>query len=224
MNEDRHYRDPFPPARGDRRPAGIEIREGFIDPDNARELVAWAESRPAERLKVVDPDSTGGDTIEYRFDERRVTERVDLGEREGEIENWIASVWTGTVAAATGRALAWFERPQILKYSAGGFYAAHADADNYDEQAGRWRHDLDRDFSLLLYLNDDFEGGRLAFEYFDYRITPSAGMLVWFPSDARYFHGAETTRSGTRYAIVSWAAARDAERVRSRPPDSAVML
>jgi len=123
-----------------------------------------------------------------------------------------------------GRKFGWFEAPQLLKYNVGGFYAAHSDADSYEPETGRWRQDLDRDISMLLYLNDEFEGGDLSFDYFNYRLRPKPGMLVWFPSDARYFHGANPVTAGTRYAIVSWAAFSDTPKIREVLPRHAVVL
>ena len=49
-------------------------------------------------------------------------------------------------------------------------------------------------------------------------------MLVWFPSDARYFHRANPVESGTRYAVVSWAALSDTDKLHDGLPDQAVLL
>ena len=65
---------------------------------------------------------------------------------------------------------------------------------------------IDRDLSVLIYLNDDFEGGEVNFSNFGFDIKPSSGLLIAFPSDHRYLHAAQLVTSGVRYAIVSWAA------------------
>lgn len=82
-------------------------------------------------------------------------------------------------------------------------------------ERGAWRKAVDRDISLLIYLNDEYEGGELDFKRLAYTLRPRAGMLVWFPSDIRYEHMAKLVTSGRRYAIVSWAAASGVERVQS---------
>jgi len=245
MSPKARYRDPFPPARSERcfcgsgnrfkhccgrgdaerpPPWGVIELDGFLDATTCRELVEFAAERPAERLKVVDWENSDADHVAYMLDERRVTERVDMGPREAEMHALFASIYRDTIAPRVGHAFAWFEAPQVLKYRPGGFYQAHADADSYEVETGRWHHDLDRDISVLLYLNDEFSGGELVFEYFGYRIRPRPGLLVWFPSDARYYHGAEAVTAGTRYAIVSWAAYADTEKRRNAPPERAVML
>jgi predicted 2-oxoglutarate/Fe(II)-dependent dioxygenase YbiX len=72
---------------------------------------------------------------------------------------------------------------------------------------------VDRDISLLIYLNDEYDGGELDFKRLSYTLRPQAGMLVWFPSDIRYEHMAKLVTRGCRYALVSWAAASGVERV-----------
>lgn len=72
---------------------------------------------------------------------------------------------------------------------------------------------VDRDISLLLCLNDEYEGGELHFKRLSWTLRPRAGMLVRFPSDVRYEHMAKLVTKGYRYTIVSWAAATGVERV-----------
>ena len=68
----------------------------------------------------------------------------------------------------------------------------------------------DRDVSLLIYLNNDFEGGDLRFNYFNYTFSPRKGDVVLFPSDHRYMHEAQLVSKGTRYVIVSWGSTSEA--------------
>ena len=53
---------------------------------------------------------------------------------------------------------------------------------------------------------------------FNYTYRPRKGDLLFFPSDHRYLHQAETVTSGARYAIVSWAALENIPRVLNEPP------
>lgn len=240
------YRDDFPPGRNEacfcasgRRfkhccgsmdagrspPHGVVVIENFIDSTRCRELAEYAATRPSKRLKVIDWEATKATgEVARKLDDRRVTERVHMGDHEDGIASLVRSIWTETISPRVGRKFGWFEAPQTLKYNVGGFYAAHSDSDSFDPESRRWRHDLDRDISMLLYLNDQFEGGDLSFDYFNYRITPKPGTLVWFPSDARYFHGANPVTAGSRYAIVSWAAFADTPKLRQDLPKHAVVL
>lgn len=82
---------------------------------------------------------------------------------------------------------------QILRYSEGGHYVAHSDAGE-DLQ--------DRYFSVVCYLNDDFDGGQTSFPYLDYAARPRRGRAIIFPS--RYLHRAEPVTRGRKYVVVSW--------------------
>ena len=64
---------------------------------------------------------------------------------------------------------------------------------------------MDRDISIIFFLNDEFEGGDLVFPELRIRIKPEPGMLVCFPSNHHYLHGVEPVTKGHRYSIVTWA-------------------
>ena len=83
---------------------------------------------------------------------------------------------------------------------------------------------MDRDVSVLVYLDNDYTGGELVFPNFGLRLEPRAGMLVAFPSDHRYCHSARPVTSGMRHVIVSWAAAWGTTRVHDNPPALALPM
>lgn len=96
---------------------------------------------------------------------------------------------------------------QILRYGVGGHYIPHVDAETlYKDDTGLdiWEKTLDRDLSVVCFLNDDFEGGELVFPQLDLIIEPSAGMLVCFPSDHNFIHGVNPVRAGSRFSAVTW--------------------
>ena len=119
------------------------------------------------------------------------------------------------------RKVEWWERPRLLRYTVGDRYGLHADADRKVDVGGSlvWRRHLDRDVSLILYVNDAFTGGKLHFPAQNLKIEPKAGLLVAFPSSAAYLHEAEPTDSGQRFALVSWAAIVGGRRVNPPPTD-----
>jgi len=61
-----------------------------------------------------------------------------------------------------------------------------------------------RDYTAILYLNDDFEGGKLFFPDLLVTIIPEKGKLVLFPSTIDYVHGITKIRSGIRHSIPIW--------------------
>ena len=99
------------------------------------------------------------------------------------------------------------EPSQILHYGVGGHYIPHVDAETlYKDDNGLelWEKTLDRDLSVVYFINDDYSGGELFFPALDLVIEPEAGTLVCFPSDHNYIHGVRPVTSGHRYTIVTW--------------------
>jgi hypothetical protein len=85
----------------------------------------------------------------------------------------------------------------ILKYEKGHHYKAHHDwarGDMFDK----------RTFSLLHYLNDDFEGGELNFIEFGLKIKPKKNQLIIFPAHFPYAHQVEPVLSGERWTITKF--------------------
>jgi predicted 2-oxoglutarate/Fe(II)-dependent dioxygenase YbiX len=100
-----------------------------------------------------------------------------------------------------------WEPLQLLHYGAGGHYIPHVDAETLytdDDGLQLWEKTLDRDLSVVYFLNDDFEGGDLFFPNLDLLIEPEAGKLVCFPSDHNYIHGVKPVTTGRRYTVVTW--------------------
>jgi predicted 2-oxoglutarate/Fe(II)-dependent dioxygenase YbiX len=82
---------------------------------------------------------------------------------------------------------------QILRYPPGGHYIPHQDAGS---------DLLDRYFTIICYLNDDFEGGHTWFPSLNYSAVPEVGKAMLFPS--RFYHGARPVIQGEKFVIVSW--------------------
>ena len=99
------------------------------------------------------------------------------------------------------------EVPQLLCYDVGGHYKPHIDGEGVwtaPDQTQMWRKTVDRDLSMVLYLNNDFEGGDFVFPVLHIRIRPEPGLLVCFPSNRYYMHGVEPVTKGNRYSMVTW--------------------
>jgi len=83
----------------------------------------------------------------------------------------------------------------LLRYREGDGYTEHTDA---------MAESNPRIVSMLLYLNDDFEGGELVFNRQDLEIKPKAGSIVVFPSNWTHPHSSSPIIKGIKHAIVSW--------------------
>jgi len=86
----------------------------------------------------------------------------------------------------------------LLKYTPGGKYEVHTD--HFPKGP--------RHLSIIMNLNDDYEGGDLIFtdqkEKEIKRLKLDKGSIVFFPSNFMYPHSIEPITKGTRYSIVSW--------------------
>lgn len=104
----------------------------------------------------------------------------------------------------------------IKKYNTGSNMGAH-----FDQLDG----DKTLRYSLVMYLNDDYEGGEVSFKISDYvntqsepapdidydiavadkridvGIKPKANSVVIFPSSAPYYHTAHIVKSGYKYMV-----------------------
>ena len=86
----------------------------------------------------------------------------------------------------------------LLKYDIGGKYEIHTD--HYS--------DSPRHLSIIMNLNNDYEGGDLIFTDQKNkeikRLKLGKGTIVFFPSNFMYPHGIQPITKGTRYSIVAW--------------------
>ena len=186
--------------RGAACPPGILVRKLSSDyglEDIARALIATSDARDA---LVSDTDQ------QRRATSGRVTGIVAQGALTNPVIELVRKVYAREIEPFFKCKLKSLEAPQVLRYSRGSHYKPHSDSDVINAATGRWQKSQNRDYSLLIYLDEDFEGGELIFPNFDYKLRPEAGMLAAFPSDFRYLHGAMPVLSGVRHAIVSWCA------------------
>ena len=205
-------------------PFGLFMFENYLDLEYCKDLVAFAEQREGYPLKVIDNEASTPDNIVRVADKRRITERVNLGSRRQEINDLVQNTFIELADKCVGRSLDWFEAPDLMRYREGGYYSGHADSENMDLQTRKWSKVIDRDLSMLIYLNDGYEGGELSFYKFNYQVWPRAGAVVMFPSDHRYLHQAEKVTKGVRYAIVSWASVKGIPKVAEKPPKPAILI
>ena len=81
----------------------------------------------------------------------------------------------------------------LLKYDESGHLPAHQ-----DQGIGS------RVLSVLLYLNDDYDGGEIEFRHSNLKFKPKAGSVLFFPSNFLYVHEVYPVTKGPRYALPNW--------------------
>ena len=202
-------------------PPGVLLIENFIAAEKCREIVEYAAKTPGLRLKIHDTDSSTDSRFAVKESDSRITEYVPLGIVRDMVLQIFDDLARMQVTRHYHTSIEWYAEPGILRYLPGGKYDLHSDSENWNYIENRWIRGIDRDYSVILYLNEEFEGGTLYFPNFKFRIKPRRGMLIVFPSDHRYVHTAEQLISGVRYAVVSWMTANGSMRIfRQAPPGS----
>ncbi len=205
-------------------PHGIHRIARFMAESVCESWVRYFESQHRQPLSINQADQKSESGLRLERDPGRITDVVQQGQLAADIESTVRRAFKELVEPALGHTLAWMEAPQVLRYETGGLYGPHADGDHFNCNTGMWQKVLDRDASLLLYLNRDFSGGELSFPQFNYRYQPETGDLLFFPSNGHYAHQALPVSAGVRYAIVSWAAFHDLPRVQTEPPAGLITL
>jgi predicted 2-oxoglutarate/Fe(II)-dependent dioxygenase YbiX len=104
------------------------------------------------------------------------------------------------------------EPPQIFHYATGQGIDAHYDSVYDGEHAygrdGDYRGD--RLATLLMYLNEDYDGGVLEFVKVGYTYRGKTGDAIFFASlrqgkfDEKAFHGATTVTRGEKFILSQW--------------------
>lgn len=106
------------------------------------------------------------------------------------IQPWVINPWRHR------RAIGLNERLRFYKYEPGQAFAPHFD--------GRYRrNEFEKsDFTFLVYLNDDFEGGGTRFfQPQTFRVVPKAGSALLFHHPQ--LHEGEVVESGVKYVLRS---------------------
>jgi prolyl 4-hydroxylase len=105
------------------------------------------------------------------------------------------------------------EKLQVVNYQKGGFFSPHYDAcDGTPEYCSRMNgKEGPRYYTLLIYLNDDFEGGETVFPKINKFVKPKKGKAVLFQSvDHRgviideAFHGGNPVSAGQKWIANKW--------------------
>ncbi len=201
-------------------PPGMLVIQNFLDPSWCDAIVKECEALEGNRHKT--GSSSNGTNLEVVESEARTSEAIGIDEISLDVLGEFRNVYANVMQPHFQVKLEWFEKPEILRYRDGGEYIVHSDAYNWKKDQHKWSRAIDRDLSVLLYLNSEFEGGEVWFPNSNFQIKPSRGTLVAFPSDWRYTHAAKPVTSGVRYVIVSWSAAVGSPRVSTVPPYGAI--
>ena len=95
----------------------------------------------------------------------------------------------------------WTDTVQLNIWEQNSYLPPHTDNSNPDGSSHTtpWR-----DFSSIVYLNDDYEGGELYFTAKDRILKPQRGMLVAFSAGYHHEHGVLKVTSGRRITMPAF--------------------
>jgi 2OG-Fe(II) oxygenase superfamily len=85
----------------------------------------------------------------------------------------------------------------------------HIALNRYDADQGMGPHYDGQDgdtilkYSMVTYLNDDYDGGEIHFKNQNVTIKPKAGSLVMFPSQEPYIHESLPVKNGQKYMYTT---------------------
>ena len=91
----------------------------------------------------------------------------------------------------------WREPIQSLEYVKGQEYKFHHDAHTSKDSS-----EYHRKITMVLYLNDGFEGGSTTFPHKSFK--PPVGYCLVFPSNWCYPHTGEKVKKGKKRVVVTW--------------------
>lgn len=193
-------------------PKGVTVVPGFLPLADCRRLVRFALKQKANWLMVRDEEKSTAEKFVEKRDSGRVTQQVEMYKHQGFLNEIIRRALVEVAGRMIG-APDFYETPYVLRYNVGGKYGQHADSEIYDPEKGLFFRVADRDISVLVYLNDDYEGGELTFNRLNYSLRPAAGDLVLFPSHNIFLHQAQRVTRGTKFALVSWASLKSTRKL-----------
>ncbi len=153
------------------------------------QLEGWTDALIREGLE----DGDYGDVTRPDTRSAHILNTVDVGWLYRDFEQKIYSLVRPLVRQLWKLDLRDVSGTQLLKYETAGHYRPHRDTGIDLEQ---------RYFSVVCYLNNDFEGGTTLFPTLDYAVTPDTGSALLFPSN--YLHGSEPVIKGRKFVLVSW--------------------
>ena len=153
----------------------VLIRPNIINERGLKEIREHIEQTNKTDLSVFDPhksNQTG--EKEWTINKKvRDTQHVELGPLFPKISDLLKNTVKEVINPFYNIEIIESEIPQILSYGVGGHYSPHIDGESlWQSPKGEliWKKSINRDISMVFYLNDDYEGGDFIFPDLKIRI------------------------------------------------------
>jgi prolyl 4-hydroxylase len=173
--------------------------ESFLSEEECNELVT-----------IIDANHTRSSVVEGGTDISTVSETRTSSTCNLDSNNELVSRVHNKIAIHLGQQLSKGEGLQGQLYEQGQFFKPHND---YFSGSAYDKHCLqsgNRTFTLMIYLNDDFEGGGTNFPNMDLKVKPKRGKAVIWQNtidgigQEKTLHEGQSIDSGKKYIITSW--------------------
>jgi hypothetical protein len=172
----------------------LEINN-FITEKECEDLIEYSKTQTLLKSKVlsesgnVDSDNRDSEQVWFEDNSHYVVKKIaDLSSK------------------ITQKPSNYMEQLQFLKYNKGGYFKEH-----YDPEVNYKSDTKDRIYTIIIYLNDDFEGGQTNFKNLNMSINPKKGKAVIFKSlDEKgnilknSLHQGSEVKSGNKYMCNKW--------------------
>lgn len=169
----------------------VLVVDGFLDDE------ACARVRASMDAGVAEPAEILRDAIDLDTGVRQAAS-IELDEDTLAALDARLDAEQAALARVFGQPLTTREGINALRYGAGGFYLPHVDR----AEDSSWPDAARRRLAVVIFLNDDFDGGMLHVLDAGESVVPRRGRLVVF--DAGLLHEVEPVRAGTRDVLVDW--------------------
>jgi prolyl 4-hydroxylase len=193
-----------PPRRPVCETPRIRMLDGFISPQICGWLIGIGKTRMTQ-ARVYDA-KTGGTAV----DAARTNSAFELSIVDVDL---VTALVRARIAAATGVPIAAFEPPQLLHYAVGQTFAHHYDY--LDVSQPGYARDVaehgQRILTVLVYLNDGYEGGETSFPKAGLKVRGATGDGVMFANVDRAdavepmsLHAGEPPTAGEKWILSQW--------------------
>jgi prolyl 4-hydroxylase len=184
-------------GNGDNKEYFVYQFRNFLTNEECDQLIKDADKKGYEKSIVNKSDSVGD---EYN-NTSRVSETSWLNFKDSKIDEKL----TFKASEYTQRSPYNQEELQVVKYEPGSFFKLHYDPSENNPDIST------REYTFLIYLNDDFEGGETHFPEINVSVKPEKGMAILFRSlddngsiIPESLHAGTPVISGVKYVCNKW--------------------
>ena len=90
---------------------------------------------------------------------------------------------------------------QITRWFPGMEQPPHSDDMKNTEYSDQNKH---REYGVVIYLNDNFSGGRTFYPQYDFEIIPEPGKMAVHPANTDHMHGVTKIEESVRYTLTTF--------------------